>query len=96
MKLLNINGSFLSVLVLLSLTTFACSSSDEAESQPEKTVAVSVQKAGLSDMSASYRFSGSVTSDRTVQLSTKVTGRVSQLDVEEGDYAAKGSVSYKR
>lgn len=92
MKLFNINRRLLSVLVMLSLTTFACSSSDETESRPEKSATVSVQKASLSDVSASYRFSGTVTSDRTVQLSTKVTGHVSQLDVEEGDYAAKGSV----
>lgn len=92
MKLININRKLLSVLLVLSLTTFACSSSDEAESVTEETTSVSVQKAGLSDMSASHRFSGTVISDRTVQLSTKVTGRVSGLDLEEGDYAGKGSV----
>lgn len=79
-------------MVVLSLIAFSCSSTDETETVAEETAAVSVQKAGLSDISASHRFSGTITSDRTVQLSTKVTGRITRLDLEEGDYAAKGSI----
>jgi len=94
MKLLNQYNRLLSFLFLLSFTVivFSCRSSDETGSRAQGTANVTVKKAVFSDVRASFRFSGTVTSKRTVQLSTKITGRVTRLDLEEGDYASEGSI----
>jgi len=85
-------GLKLSLITVLSFTVFACSTSGESDSEPQEIPVVTVSQAALSETATAYRFSGTVASERTVQLSTKVTGRVSQLDVEEGDYATEGEV----
>lgn len=77
-------------LMAISLTAFACSSPEEGESETPESVSVVMQKASLNASPASYRFSGKVVSDNTVQLGTKISGKVVQLDVEEGDYVEQG------
>lgn len=83
---------WISLFALLLLTVGACSSTDESDAEPQRIPAVTVSKAGLSETSTAHRFSGTVASQRTVQISTKVTGRVTQLDVEEGDYVSQGEI----
>ena len=83
---------FLPAFVILTLVGVGCSSPDETTSQTEEAIPVEVQKASLTQTSASFQYSGTVASERTVSLSTKVMGRVTQLDVDEGDYVQKGEV----
>jgi len=85
-------GVWISLLALLSLTAGACSSTEESDTEAQNIPTVTVSKAGLSETSTAHRFSGTVASRRTVQISTKVTGRVTQLDVEEGDYVSQGEI----
>lgn len=85
-------GVWISLFALLSITVGACSSTDESNAEPQSIPAVTVSKAGFSESSTAHRFSGTVASQRTVQISTKVTGRVTQLDVEEGDYVSQGEI----
>lgn len=91
-RIINISGRILSALIALAIVGVACSSSEESGIQQERPIPVPIQTAGLGQGTASHRFSGTVTSDRTVNLSTKVMGAITQLDVEEGDYVKKGSV----
>jgi RND family efflux transporter MFP subunit len=91
-KIMNISGRLLSAVLVLTLVGVACSSSDESEMQQDQPIAVATQTADYSNSTSSHHFSGTVSSDRTVNLSTKVMGRITQLDVEEGDYAQKGEV----
>lgn len=79
-------------ILAISLTAFACSSPEEGESQTQEPVTVVLQEAALNKLPASYRFSGRVMSDNTVQLGTKISGKVIELDVNEGDYVEKGKV----
>lgn len=78
------------VLLALSLTAVSCSSSEKAEVSSGETISVNMQQASLQTVPASYRFSGIVKSDNTVHLSTKVNGKIVQLNVEEGDYVDRG------
>ena len=85
-----LKGRPLIILLALSLTAVSCSSSEEGETTDREPVSVNLQQAALQTIPASYRFSGKVKSDNTVRLSTKVSGKIVQLDVEEGDYVSSG------
>jgi RND family efflux transporter MFP subunit len=92
MKLLNSLRKFVPAVVILTLVGIGCSSPDETTSQTEEAIPVEIQKASLNQTSASFQYSGTVASERTVNLSTKIMGRVTQLDVDEGDYVQQGEV----
>lgn len=85
-------GVWISVMLLVTFTMFACRATEDSKNEPLERPTVTVKEAGLSNASTAYRFAGTVASEQTVQLSTKVTGRVTRLDVEEGDYATQGEV----
>lgn len=91
-KMLPVGGRLLMTIMALTFTAYACGSPEESNTQSESLPSVDVEQAVLKSVPASYRFSGTVISDKTVQLSTKISGRVEQLDVEEGDYVTEGSV----
>lgn len=91
-KIMNISGRLLSAIVVLTLVGVACSSSEESEMPQDEPISVVTQTADYANSTSSHYFSGTVSSDRTVNLSTKVMGRITQLDVEEGDYAEEGEV----
>ena len=91
-SIMNISGRLLSAFMVLTLVGVACSSSDESEVQQGEPISVSTQTAEYVSAIATHQFSGTVSSDRTVNLSTKMMGRITQLDVEEGDYAQKGDI----
>ncbi|NGP75794.1 efflux RND transporter periplasmic adaptor subunit [Balneolaceae bacterium YR4-1] len=78
------------VLLALTVTAVSCGPSEEAEVSSSEAISVNLQQAALQTVPASYRFSGKVKSDNTVRLSTKVSGKIVQLSVEEGDYVSKG------
>lgn len=91
-KIINISGRLLSAFVVLTLVGVACSFSDEQDMQQAQPISVVTQTADYVQGTASHRFSGTVTSDRTINISTKVMGRITQLDLEEGDFVQKGDV----
>ncbi|MEP4444160.1 MAG: efflux RND transporter periplasmic adaptor subunit [Hyphomicrobiales bacterium] len=84
-------GKLMATAALLSLVTYACSSPEEIQKESENPVPVTVETAALNKVSASLTFSGTVKSERTVNLSTKVMGRITRLDVETGDFVRKGA-----
>lgn len=53
---------------------------------------VKVQKAGLSEGTQQYQFTGRVEADDFAQLSTRVMGQITYLAVEEGDPVGAGQV----
>tara|TARA_R110002049_G_scaffold1479_14_gene11492 strand:- start:3734 stop:4852 length:1119 start_codon:yes stop_codon:yes gene_type:complete len=79
-------------VVLLSFSAYACSPPEESPQESENPVTVAVETAERSKMPVSYHFSGTVKSEHTVNLSTKVLGTITQLNVETGDFARKGEV----
>ncbi len=83
-------GKLLAAVTLLSLVTYACSSPEEIPKKAGNPIPVTVETAVLKKVPVSLTFSGTVKSERTVNLSTKVMGRITQLDVEVGDFARKG------
>jgi len=80
------------VLLALAVTAISCGSTDDAEVQQANPITVPVATAQMQSKSASHYYSGTVQSERTVNMSTKVMGRVTQLDVEEGDFVKEGEV----
>jgi RND family efflux transporter MFP subunit len=91
-KLFSTTGKLLAVAVVLSFSAYACSSPEESPQETENPVTVAVETAKRSQMDVSNRFSGTVKSEHTVNLSSKVMGTITQLDVEAGDFARKGDV----
>jgi len=90
-KIVKPAGKLLAV-VLLSFIVYACSSPEKNSQEPKNPVSVTVETAKFSQISALNHFSGTVKSVHTVDLSTKVMGRITQLNVEAGDFARKGDV----
>lgn len=89
---MNISGRLLAVITVFTLVGIGCSSSEEADTSQQQPISVVTQTAGYAQGTATHRFSGSVTSDRTITMSTKVMGRITELDVKEGDFVKKGDV----
>lgn len=89
---MNNSGRLLSAVIILTLVGVACRSSEEDHMNPSEPISVVTQTADLVQGTAIHRFSGTVTSDRTVNISSKVMGRITQLDVEEGDFVEKGDL----
>lgn len=87
-----ISGRLLSVFVVLTLIGAACSSSEETELKQAQPISVVTQTADFVQGTATHRFSGTIVSDRTVHMSTKVMGRITKLDIDEGDFVKEGSV----
>lgn len=90
--IMNTTGRLLSVVVMVTLFGTACSSSDKTETKQQQPIEVEVQTADYAQSSATHYYSGTVSSDHTINLSTKVLGRIIELDLEEGDYFKKGEV----
>lgn len=80
------------VVLLLVFGGWSCSSTEQPDPQTESPVAVSVETARLEQSFTRQQYSGTVRSQRTVNLSTKMMGRVTELSVDEGDYVSKGTV----
>lgn len=80
------------VAVLVLIAGYGCSSSDEPETKTAKAVSLNVQKARQNQSAATNRYSGTVSSDHAVNLSTKIMGQITHLDVGVGDYVKKGDV----
>ncbi|NGP87679.1 efflux RND transporter periplasmic adaptor subunit [Fodinibius halophilus] len=91
-RIMNISGRLLSALAVLMLVGISCSSSESEKPAEDQPITVDTQTAEYVQGTASHRFSGTVSSDRTINMSTKVMGRIAQLEVEEGDYVSKGDV----
>ena len=91
-KIFTTTGKLLAAVVLLSFSAYACSSPEEPPQETENPVTVAIETAERSQMPVSYHFSGTVKSEHTVHLSTKVMGKITQLNVEAGDFARKGDV----
>ncbi|TYP92149.1 RND family efflux transporter, MFP subunit [Fodinibius salinus] len=91
-KIMTKSGRLLSVLALLTIFGVSCSSSDESQLQQQKPIPVVTQQADYGQGATMNRYSGNVRSDRSINMSTKVMGRITELDVEEGDFVKKGKV----
>ncbi|MBN2732279.1 MAG: efflux RND transporter periplasmic adaptor subunit [Balneolaceae bacterium] len=91
-KIMTTSGKLLSVFVLLTIFGVACSSSDESQRQQKEPIPVVTQQAGYLQGATMYHYSGNVSSDHSTNMSTKVMGRIIELNVEEGDFAEKGEV----
>lgn len=76
---------------LLTLTT-ACSQEEPASKPKGQAANVKMEEASLTVLPDTYRFSGTVEGDRKINLSTKLMGHITMLDVEEGDRVEKGQV----
>lgn len=92
MKLTN---NFWPVLILLFLTgTLVSSCSSGQEQQPDESPVLEVQtsRATFTEIPEQYSYTGTVTGEKRVNLSTKIMGTVTSLAVESGDPVSEGEV----
>lgn len=91
-KKIHIKTGIILLLLVVSFTAVSCGGSSEESVTPDQPVTVELGTATMQPMEAMQKYAGTVASEHTVNLSTKVMGRISELNVEEGDYARKGDV----
>jgi RND family efflux transporter MFP subunit len=84
--------SIFSLLGIILLGLPACSEDKPIVEQQLPKAKVSLSEARYSELPESYRFTGTVESDHRINLSTKLMGIITELDVEEGDRIQKGQV----
>jgi len=82
------------LLSLALAASAACSSDDAAGSGPsvERSVSVAAVEMVPRDMSLELRVSGNIEPIREVRMSSRMSGIVSQVAVEEGDWVERGAV----
>lgn len=92
-KLIPLPFKLAAAVILLATFTYACGSSEEPQ-QPVTNEAQTVQMetAQYSSIAGTQKFSGTMENERTVNMSTKVMGEITELNVDAGDYARKGEV----
>lgn len=78
----------LSLLFLMSLS--ACGGDEPASADQTTTVPVRVQQVGKDQVAQAYRYAGTVQGTNKVQLSTRMLGRITYLQVEEGARVRQG------
>ena len=79
-------GLLLLVVTILS----SCSSDQQATRKEAESVPVGVQTAQKASIPNEYQFSGTLKGTRQVKISTKMMGKVTHLNVEEGDRISEG------
>ncbi len=80
-------------LFILTLGLSACGDSEpETRITEREALPVRVQQVVLENVPEAYHYAGVVRGKHKAQLSTKLMGRVTFLDVEEGDRVQKGQV----
>lgn len=82
----------LAAAIVLGLS--ACGGPEEAAHPPDAELAVParIETVRSASMPRVYRYAGTVQGARRVPLSTKLMGRVTMLNVDEGDRVQKGTV----
>lgn len=88
----NSTGLLALTITLFSVAGFACNSSDgqDAKEVDGNPIPVKAQTAALTRIPSDISFPGTVISERTVNLSTKIMGTIARLDVEAGDFVQQG------
>lgn len=84
--------SILFLLGMLLVGLSACNEEEHVAEQQLEAANVTLEEASYSVIPESYRFTGTVEGDHRINLSTKLLGTVTMLDVEEGDRIRKGQV----
>lgn len=81
-------GMFLLAVTFLT----SCSSDNKQSKQETESVPVGIRTAQKASIPNEYQFSGTLKGTRQVQISTKMMGKVTHLNVEEGDRISEGQV----
>lgn len=85
------NTTLLATLaLLLAAGLSACGTDEPSASEDEAARAVPLEEAQWTEVPASYRYTGTVAGQRKATLSTKIMGRITALDVEEGSPVRQG------
>lgn len=82
----------IAIAVSFALLISSCESTDQQASDDSTTVSVTTAQAGKVELPQQQTFSGTVKGLRRIDLSTKVMGRIVQLDVDEGDFVEQGDL----
>ena len=78
-------------LLLLAVTLLSsCSSDQQATRKDTESVSVGVQTAQKASIPNEYQFSGTLKGTRQVKISTKMMGKITHMNAEEGDRISEG------
>lgn len=85
---------FSGILFLLVTFLSSCGSDANVEEsdQNTKSVPVGVETAEKTSIPQEYRFSGTVNGSRRVKISTKMMGKATHVNIDEGDRISEGEV----
>ncbi|PCJ26791.1 MAG: hypothetical protein COA97_05195 [Flavobacteriales bacterium] len=85
------------LITLLTATTIILSScgSDEKNTQQPEAIPVTIEHAVPTQQTTEHQFSGKVTADDKMVLSTTIIGQIEQVLIKEGDEIVKGQLLVK-
>ena len=80
------------IVLLVIFTGTSCDSSEDTAKNETTSVKVETARAQSVQIQQEQSFSGTVRGVRRVDLSTKIMGRITQLEVEEGEFVEEGDL----
>ncbi len=88
-------NKFLAVILLCAVLLGACSTTKETEQKKTETAtAVETQTVSSGEMSSSNKIAGQVTPVESVQVFPMLAGKVTSLNVSDGDIVSQGQVLF--
>ena len=84
--------TFISIASIFLGSFIGCRQEAREVETPSKSMLAKVSTANRMEIPETYHFTGSVRGDQRINLSTKVMGQITQMDVDEGDFVRKNQI----
>ena len=85
---------FLAIVLLVAMLLSACGNKETKQKESEAATAVEIQTVSSGEMSSSNKIAGQVTPVQSVQVFPMLAGKVTSLNVSDGDIVTQGQVLF--
>ena len=85
---------FLAIVLLVAMLLSACGNKETKQKESEAATAVEIQTVSSGEMSSSNKIAGQVTPVQSVQVFPMLAGKVTSLNVNDGDIVTQGQVLF--
>ncbi len=85
---------FLAIVLLVAMLLSACGNKETKQKETEAATAVEIQIVSSGEMSSSNKIAGQVTPVQSVQVFPMLAGKVTSLNVSDGDIVTQGQVLF--
>ncbi len=85
---------FLAIVLLVAMLLSACGNKETKQKETEAATAVEIQTVSSGEMSSSNKIAGQVTPVQSVQVFPMLAGKVTSLNVSDGDIVTQGQVLF--